>query len=77
MCASWNAISACSVTLAREVMTRTEHTMLVGPGARAFADEMGHARLTADDLVTPEARAEFERYRAGTFDRPVSDLFNA
>jgi hypothetical protein len=40
-------------------MLQTEHVFLVGAGARAFADEMGHPRLPPEDLVTAEARAEY------------------
>jgi hypothetical protein len=46
-------------TLLHQVMLQTEHVFLVGAGARAFADEMGHPRLPPEDLVTAEARAEY------------------
>lgn len=47
--------------LARRVMERTPHTLLVGEGARLFAVEQGFA---LECLLTPEALAEWERRRA-------------
>ena len=37
-------------------MERTDHVLLVGPGATAFAAEQGVEVLPVDALVTPEAR---------------------
>ena len=48
--------------VARWVMERTPHVMLVGESADAFADAQGEARR---ELVSPEARAKWERWRAG------------
>ena len=41
------------ISLARRVMTDTPHTFLVGPGADAFADQIGFPRCTAEDLLVP------------------------
>ena len=57
-------------------MDHTEHVLLVGAGAQAFADEMGHPRMLPRDLVTAEARAEYERFKNGTYAKPVGELFN-
>jgi len=39
------------ISLARRVMTDTIHTFLVGPGADAFADEIGFPRCAVAELV--------------------------
>jgi beta-aspartyl-peptidase (threonine type) len=49
------------VRLARLVMERTTHLLLVGAGAEAFAAEQGVRRLPAGALVTDRAR---DRWRA-------------
>jgi beta-aspartyl-peptidase (threonine type) len=62
------------VSVARLVMERTPHVLLVGAGATAFAREHGIEILPVDALVTPEARAEYERM--ASFPTSVSSLFN-
>ena len=56
------------VTVARAVMERLPHVMLVGDGAERFAREIGHA--DADDLLTDHAektwRRGVETYRVDT-----------
>ena len=47
------------VTVARWVMERTPHVMLVGEGARAFAVEQG---MEPTDLLTPAAEAAWRRW---------------
>ena len=49
------------VSVARRVMERTPHVMLVGADADEFADREGFAR---SDLLSPEARASFDKWRA-------------
>lgn len=44
------------------VMRYTDHVMLVGPGARQFAREMGFA--VDDELLTAESRKQFLEWRA-------------
>ena len=39
------------ISLARRVMTDTQHAFLVGPGADAFADEIGFPRCTVAELI--------------------------
>eukprot|EP00928_Gymnodinium_smaydae_P019903 TRINITY_DN1766_c0_g1_i1.p1 TRINITY_DN1766_c0_g1~~TRINITY_DN1766_c0_g1_i1.p1 ORF type:complete len:380 (+),score=96.86 TRINITY_DN1766_c0_g1_i1:78-1142(+) len=53
------------ITLARRVMERTEHVLLVGAGANRLAVETGLAESEAPraDLITPEALKNWERYR--------------
>ena len=41
------------ISLARRVMTDTPHTFLVGPGADAFADQIGFPRCAVEDLLVP------------------------
>ena len=63
------------VSLARMVMERTEHSLLVGAGADQFAREQDVPKATADDLVTPAALEEFERFKR--YGSTVDALFNA
>jgi len=44
------------------IMRYTDHVMLVGPGARRFAREMGFK--VDDDLLTDESRREFLEWRS-------------
>ncbi len=51
------------VALARRVMERSSHVLLAGPGASAFAREMGFPPYDNALLVTPAQRARFEALR--------------
>lgn len=51
------------ITLARLVMTRTDHILLAGEGAEQFAQEMGVERAAADFFRTPERLAQWEKIR--------------
>ncbi|MGQ0561001.1 MAG: N(4)-(beta-N-acetylglucosaminyl)-L-asparaginase [Gemmatimonadota bacterium] len=44
------------------VMRYTDHVLLVGPGAREFAREMGFT--VAEELLTEESRRQFREWRA-------------
>ncbi|MGE0872742.1 MAG: N(4)-(beta-N-acetylglucosaminyl)-L-asparaginase [Kofleriaceae bacterium] len=46
------------ISVARKVMERTDHVMLVGDGALTFARKMG---FSEQDLMTPAARAEWAK----------------
>ena len=46
------------ISIARLVMEKLPHVMLVGEGAERFADEMG---IQKKDLLTPEAREVWEK----------------
>src|SRR5581483_6240637 len=48
------------VSVARRVMEKTPHVLLVGVGATQFAVEQG---FTREELLTPEARAAWEKWR--------------
>ncbi len=52
------------VSLARLVMTRSKHVLLVGAGAEAFAAQHGMELIDPQTLVSDEARREFAIYRA-------------
>lgn len=49
------------VRLARKVLARTPHVLLVGPWADAFADECGFERVPTEQLIVPERLALWER----------------
>jgi beta-aspartyl-peptidase (threonine type) len=46
-----------AISVARQIMERTPHVMLVGEGAARFAAEIGEEKA---DLLSSEARAEYE-----------------
>ena len=52
--------------VARLVMERTDHCMLVGEGASRFAREYGHPKV---DLLTERAREVWLRWKEGMSDR--------
>jgi N4-(beta-N-acetylglucosaminyl)-L-asparaginase len=52
---------ATPIAVARKVMERTRHVLLVGEGAQAFALAEGLSRA---DLGRPEATARYEQFRA-------------
>jgi beta-aspartyl-peptidase (threonine type) len=56
------------VVLARRVMERSSHVLLAGPGASAFAREMGFPPYDNALLVTPAQRARFEALRGASPD---------
>jgi beta-aspartyl-peptidase (threonine type) len=51
------------VSLARLVMERTDHVLLVGEGAERFATEMGVPRVDNAELDTDSRREALERWR--------------
>jgi beta-aspartyl-peptidase (threonine type) len=52
-------------TVARAVMERSKHSLLVGEGARLFAQEHGVGRFGRDGVWTSKAQESFDRARAG------------
>ncbi|HEX5757614.1 MAG TPA: isoaspartyl peptidase/L-asparaginase [Thermoanaerobaculia bacterium] len=52
------------ITLARLVMERTEHVLLMGPGAERFADQMGVARVPNSWFSTPRRHREWQEEMA-------------
>ncbi len=51
------------VALARRVLARGVHVLLVGSGAEAFARDEGFAEVDQDSLITPARRSEWQRAR--------------
>jgi beta-aspartyl-peptidase (threonine type) len=52
------------ISLARLVMERTEHVLLMGPGAERFADEMGVERVPNAYFSTPRRYQEWQEEMA-------------
>lgn len=50
------------ISIARRIMEKTPHVMLVGEGAEAFAEIEGFQRT---NLLTPESKAEYEKLIEG------------
>jgi len=49
------------ISLARMVMEKTDHVMLVGKGANIFANEMGLAQVDAKELISDFSKEELAR----------------
>ena len=49
------------ISLARRVMEKTPHVLLIGDGAEAFATEAGVERVSNDWFITPRRREQLER----------------
>ncbi|WAR18699.1 ASGL1-like protein [Mya arenaria] len=62
------------IELARNVMEKTDHCLLVGPGANLFAEEVGIKRVPTETLVSAKAVRELQFYHAN-YDCTVHDLF--
>lgn len=60
------------ISVAREVMRRLPHVMLVGAGAQQFARETG---FPIEDILSVEAKAEYLAWRAKNFREPLVELF--
>ena len=52
------------VTVARMVMERTEHCLLVGAGAQRWARRMGIAEVSPEELLTPRELASYDEARS-------------
>lgn len=63
------------VKLARLVMEKTPHNLLVGAGANEFATQEGIETVPTEQLVTKTSKDELEAVR-GKFDVTVNDLYN-
>ena len=61
------------VVLARKVMEKTPHTLIVGEGANALAKEENLEEVDKEYLVTPEGVEEWETYKK--YNTTVSSLF--
>ena len=62
------------IELARVVLEKTPHTLIVGAGANMLADEFGVERVGPDYLVTETGRREWEVYKK--YNHTVSSLFS-
>lgn len=60
-------------SLARAVMEKTPHVMLVGDGARQFAQEMG---FPLQDLLVPDSKKEWENWKEKSDYKPVINIEN-
>src|SRR6201994_1524441 len=60
-----------AIPVARAVMEKTPHVLLVGEGATQFAVEQGFKR---EELLTPESRAAWEKWRKTAKYQPVSNI---
>lgn len=56
------------IRVARRVMERTPHVLLVGPGADQFARSQGFCDA---DLLTPRAAAKYAEWKHGKIPQPV------
>ena len=48
-----------AISVARQVMQRTSHVMLVGKGAALFADEIGERK---GDILSDQAKAKYQNW---------------
>jgi N4-(beta-N-acetylglucosaminyl)-L-asparaginase len=55
------------ISVARKVMERTEHVLLVGAGANAFAKKCG---FVEQELLTAESRAAWQKAKASFWKKP-------
>ncbi|KAI8486374.1 Isoaspartyl peptidase/L-asparaginase [Branchiostoma belcheri] len=63
------------ISLARQVMEKTDHTMIAGVGANLFSKELGIPQVPTDQLVTDDARKQWEEYHK--YKRAVNELFDS
>jgi N4-(beta-N-acetylglucosaminyl)-L-asparaginase len=58
------------ISVARKVMERTEHVLLVGAGANAFAKKCG---FVEQELLTVESRAAWQKAKASFWKKPPAE----
>jgi N4-(beta-N-acetylglucosaminyl)-L-asparaginase len=58
------------ISVARKVMERTEHVLLVGTGANAFAKKCG---FVEQELLTVESRAAWQKAKASFWKQPPTE----
>ena len=61
------------ISVARKVMEKTPHVMLVGKGARRFAVEEG---FQPEDLLTAESRSAWQKWLETSEYKPVANVEN-
>ncbi len=62
------------VSLARKVMEKTSHVMLIADGALKFAKEIGFPLVKKETLITDEALLEWKRFHS--FNHTIDELFS-
>jgi N4-(beta-N-acetylglucosaminyl)-L-asparaginase len=62
-----------AVSVARKVMEKTPHTILVGEGATRFALEQGFAKTK---LLTPDSEAEWRKWLESNHYKPQANIEN-
>ena len=62
-----------AVSVARKVMEKTPHTILVGEGATRFALEQGFPKTK---LLTPDSEAEWHKWLASNHYKPQANIEN-
>ncbi|ARV11575.1 glycosylasparaginase [Gilvibacter sp. SZ-19] len=62
-----------AITVARSVMEDTPHVMLAGKGAEMHALSIG---LEAEDLLTPESKAAWEKWKETSQYKPIINIEN-
>jgi L-asparaginase len=60
-------------SVAREVMKRLPHVMVVGAGAQQFARECG---FPEEEILSPQAKHEYEEWRSRTISGPILSAFS-
>jgi L-asparaginase len=60
------------ISVARQVMERLPHVMLVGEGARLFANECGFSK---DHVLNETTTRDYESWRAKHFQEPLISMF--
>ena len=54
------------ISVARRVMEKSKHSMIVGSGACKFAHDMGFVAEPNDSLMTEETRIAYEKYKVSS-----------
>ncbi len=62
------------ITLARAVMEKTPHVMLVGEGARQFAIAQGFP--LEEEILSPQAQIEYDKWKVTSQYKPIINIEN-
>lgn len=62
------------ISLARAVMEKTPHVMLVGEGARQFAIAEGFPM--EEEVLSPKAQVEYDKWKVGSQYKPIINVEN-
>lgn len=61
------------ISVARQIMSRLPHVMLVGAGAQQFAKECG---FQEGDSLSPEMRAAYDEWKVKNLKQPLVSMFD-